>query len=100
MSDFAPDAQAAAAHAPVRARSTFCRGFPGDLSRCSDLGGFVLSGEAGVFVLGAVAPDGGLLLPHQGYVAAWCGGGAGAGGGVAAEGGGDVGGGALGEVGR
>ena len=62
------------------------RGGADDFERGAVFGGFGLGDEAWVFVLGAVAPDGGFLFAHEGHVGGGGGGLAGARGGAAAEG--------------
>lgn len=68
--DLASDSQTAAAQAAAGAGSTNgVATATRDFSCGSYLGGFLLSEDSRVFVLGAVAPDGCFLLAHESDVA-------------------------------
>lgn len=91
MSDFAPDAQAATAHAATCTRPAFGLSFSIDLSRRPYFCCFMLRRYPRVFVLRSIAPNGGFLLSHQRHIAAGCSRGARACRGIPAEGRRDVG---------
>ena len=95
--DLTPDTQTATTReTPTRARSPGARSIQcsgaGNLAGGADLSGLFLGDGAGVLVLGAVAPDGGFLLAHEGDVGGGGGVGGAGGGGAGDAGGGDVGG--------
>lgn len=97
MADLTPDPKTATTReTPTRARSSGARGIQGsrprDFAGCTDLRGLFLGDGARVLVLGAVAPDGGFLLAHEGDVGGRGGVGGAGGGGAGDAGGGDVGG--------